>query len=32
MSEQGLIELNGRNIKILDETGIEELAEGFRKL
>lgn len=32
MSEQGLIELDGRKIKILDDEGIEELAEGFRRL
>ena len=32
MSEQGFIELDGRKIKILDNEGVEELAEGFRRL
>ena len=32
MSEQGFIELDGRKIKILDNEGIQELAEGFRRL
>ncbi|MFC1494034.1 Crp/Fnr family transcriptional regulator [Thermodesulfobacteriota bacterium] len=32
MSEQGFIELDGRKIKILDNEGIGELAEGFRRL
>jgi len=32
MSEQGLIEPDGRKIKILDGEGIEELAEGLRRL
>ncbi len=32
MSEKELIQLNGRKIKILDDEGIRELAEGFTRL
>lgn len=32
MSEQGLIELDGRKIKILNDEGIADMAKGFRRL
>lgn len=32
MSEQGLIESDGRKIRIIDREGIEDLSEGFRRL